>query len=94
MRDLYQQQRRSHGGLLRFGQDDVERPGGFLEGDDQRLADEWIAAEPRVAPTLVRASDPPEIVGDASRLRQLTGWEPAIPLRQTLQDLVSSIDRR
>jgi GDP-4-dehydro-6-deoxy-D-mannose reductase len=50
--------------------------------------------EPRVDPTLVRASDPPEIVGDASRLRQLTGWEPAIPLRQTLQDLVSSIDRR
>jgi GDP-4-dehydro-6-deoxy-D-mannose reductase len=45
----------------------------------------------QVDPTLVRTDDPPEIVGDSSRLRSLTGWEPRIPLRQTLTDLVESL---
>ncbi len=42
--------------------------------------------------SLVRADDPPEIVGDASRLRELTGWQPSIPIRRTLEDLVADLD--
>lgn len=50
-----------------------------------------IAVTPRVDPALVRVDDPPEIVGDATLLRELTGWSPRIPLRQTLSDLVASL---
>jgi GDP-4-dehydro-6-deoxy-D-mannose reductase len=50
-----------------------------------------VKVRPQVDPSLVRADDPPEIVGDPSRLRSLTGWEPRIPLRQTLTDLVESL---
>jgi GDP-4-dehydro-6-deoxy-D-mannose reductase len=51
-----------------------------------------ITPEPVVDPALVRAGDPPLIVGDASRLRTLTGWNPTIPIRETLRDLVDSIE--
>ena len=50
-----------------------------------------VTVEPRVDPALVRVDDPPELVGDISLLRTLTGWEPRIPLRQTLADLVASL---
>lgn len=53
-----------------------------------------VEVEPRIDPSLVRPGDPPEIRGDASRLTALTGWQPSIPLRQTLEDLVASLDRR
>jgi GDP-4-dehydro-6-deoxy-D-mannose reductase len=49
------------------------------------------AVTPRVDPALVRDDDPPEVVGDATLLRELTGWEPRIPLRRTLEDLVASL---
>jgi GDP-4-dehydro-6-deoxy-D-mannose reductase len=51
-----------------------------------------VDAEPLVDPALVRADDPPEIVGDASRLHALTGWAPHIGLEQTLADLLDSIE--
>lgn len=51
-----------------------------------------IRPEPVVDPSLVRAGDPPLIVGDATRLRTMTGWRPMIPLRDTLLDLVRSIE--
>jgi GDP-4-dehydro-6-deoxy-D-mannose reductase len=51
-----------------------------------------IAIKPRVDEMLVRTDDPPVIVGDAGRLNDLTGWQPNIPLRQTLADLVSSLE--
>ena len=38
---------------------------------------------------LVRADDPPVIRGSAAFLRSLTGWEPRIPIEQTLADLWS-----
>jgi GDP-4-dehydro-6-deoxy-D-mannose reductase len=50
-----------------------------------------VQVAPTVDPQLVRAIDPPEIVGEASLLRSLADWEPTIPLRQTLEDLVASI---
>ena len=39
-------------------------------------------------PELLRPSDNPIIVGDARRLRDETGWQPVIPLDQTLRDLL------
>jgi GDP-4-dehydro-6-deoxy-D-mannose reductase len=42
-------------------------------------------------PELERAVDPPYIVGNPLRLRQLTGWEPHIPLEQTIQDAVVAV---
>jgi GDP-4-dehydro-6-deoxy-D-mannose reductase len=39
-------------------------------------------------PSLVRTADVPHLVGDATKLREATGWAPAIPIHQTLQDLV------
>jgi GDP-4-dehydro-6-deoxy-D-mannose reductase len=50
-----------------------------------------VTVTPRVDPALVRVGDPLELVGDASLLRELTGWEPRIPLRRTLEDLVASL---
>jgi GDP-4-dehydro-6-deoxy-D-mannose reductase len=50
-----------------------------------------VEAQAVVDPALVRPDDPPEIVGDASRLRALTGWVPSIDLERTLADLLASI---
>lgn len=36
----------------------------------------------------MRPSDIPVLVGDASKLTQLTGWQPSIPLAQSLQDVL------
>lgn len=47
---------------------------------------------PKVDAELVRPGEAPLIVGDASRLRALTGWEPTIPLERTVSDLVVSIE--
>ena len=38
----------------------------------------------------LRPSDSPEIVGDASRLRAATGWQPQIPFTQTLRDILNA----
>jgi GDP-4-dehydro-6-deoxy-D-mannose reductase len=38
---------------------------------------------------LVRAHEVMEIRGDAGRLRELTGWEPEIPLETTVADTVA-----
>jgi GDP-4-dehydro-6-deoxy-D-mannose reductase len=51
-----------------------------------------VEARPTRDASLVRPNDPPDIVGDASRLSAETGWEPSIPLHQTLLDLVASIE--
>lgn len=51
---------------------------------------EGIVATPEVDPQLVRTADIPHLVGDAGLLRQTTGWQPRIPLDQTLQALVDA----
>lgn len=43
----------------------------------------------RVDPARLQPSDVPIQVGDASKLRNLTGWTPTIPLRQTLEDVLN-----
>ncbi len=46
------------------------------------LAGADLALEPD--PELARPVDTPVLVGDATRLRKATGWEPAVPLDETL----------
>jgi GDP-4-dehydro-6-deoxy-D-mannose reductase len=43
-----------------------------------------------VDPELVRPVDVPRLVGDPARLRAATGWEPAIPLDETLRDVLQA----
>ena len=40
--------------------------------------------------SLIRATDPPIIVGDASRLRSDTGWSPTVPFATTIADTVAA----
>ncbi len=42
----------------------------------------------RQDPARLRPSDVPLLVGDASRLRAVTGWEPSVPFERTLSDLL------
>jgi len=50
--------------------------------------------EVRQAPQRVRPVDIPLLTGDASRLRARTGWGPAIPLEQSLADVLEDWRRR
>ena len=45
--------------------------------------------EVRPSPARVRPVDLPLLVGDARRLSALTGWQPRIPLRQSLSDVLA-----
>lgn len=55
---------------------------------DTLLAASAARVEVRVDPERLRPSDVPAQVGDPSRLRAATGWEPRIPLERTLADLL------
>jgi len=46
-----------------------------------------------VDPTRVRAAEVMDLRGDPARLRALTGWEPEIPLRQTMADTIAFWER-
>lgn len=59
----------------------------------RELAETLIAASDRPMtlapdPDLQRPVDIPVLRGDAGKLRRATGWEPSIPLAQTLADLL------
>ena len=45
--------------------------------------------EVRVDPDRLRPSDVPILRADSSKFTRLTGWEPRIPLRRTLEDLLN-----
>jgi GDP-4-dehydro-6-deoxy-D-mannose reductase len=47
-----------------------------------------LAVTTRTDPDLARPSDPPLLLGDPRRLRERTGFEPAIPLSRSLADLL------
>jgi GDP-4-dehydro-6-deoxy-D-mannose reductase len=47
-----------------------------------------------VDPELVRATDPPEIRGDASRIARELGWRPVVPLETTLRDVFDDVVAR
>jgi GDP-4-dehydro-6-deoxy-D-mannose reductase len=61
---------------------------------DVLLARSSASVEVRIDPERLRPSDVPAQVGDSSRLRAATGWEPRIPLDQTLVDLLEDWRRR
>jgi GDP-4-dehydro-6-deoxy-D-mannose reductase len=42
-----------------------------------------------VDPDLVRPVDVPRLVGDPSKLRAATGWEPIVPLERTIADVLA-----
>jgi GDP-4-dehydro-6-deoxy-D-mannose reductase len=65
----------------------------------QALADQFIAMaaipmELVPDPDLQRPVDIPVLLGDSSRIRSDTGWEPQIPLDVTLRDLLDDQRRR
>jgi GDP-4-dehydro-6-deoxy-D-mannose reductase len=47
-----------------------------------------IDVEPRPDPRLQRPADIPHLVGDATKLRSATGWQPSIPFETTLAEMV------
>jgi len=49
-----------------------------------------IKVEVQVDPARLRPSDEPILMGDNSKLKQDTGWEPKIPLEVTLKDILDS----
>jgi GDP-4-dehydro-6-deoxy-D-mannose reductase len=55
---------------------------------DAMLATSEAPLELVVDPELVRPVDVPRLVGDPTRLHAATGWEPEIPLEQTLRDVL------
>ncbi len=55
---------------------------------DQLRALSGVAIEIRVDPARLRPSDVEVLIGDSSKFRSETGWEPRIPLEQTLSDLL------
>jgi GDP-4-dehydro-6-deoxy-D-mannose reductase len=52
------------------------------------------SVEVRLDPSRLRPADVPAVVGDSTRLRRVTGWEPRIPLAQTLSDLLEEMRMR
>ena len=55
---------------------------------DTVLANARCSIEVETAPELMRPSDVPVLLGDASKFRNLTGWEPQIPFAKTMGDLL------
>jgi GDP-4-dehydro-6-deoxy-D-mannose reductase len=51
-----------------------------------RLSSASVSIEPDHA--LERRIDPPRVVGNPSRLRQLTGWTPSVDLERSLRDVL------
>jgi GDP-4-dehydro-6-deoxy-D-mannose reductase len=61
---------------------------------DMLLECSRVRVEVRVDPERLRPSDVPALVGDPSKLRADTGWEPRVPLEQSLADLLDDWRRR
>jgi GDP-4-dehydro-6-deoxy-D-mannose reductase len=65
----------------------------------QEVIDAFLARatreiEVRPVAERIRPVDIPMLVGDASRLRALTGWAPGIPLQQTIEDVLDDWRQR
>ena len=41
-----------------------------------------------IDPNRLRPSDVPVLLADSTKFKAMTGWEPRIPFRQSLQDLL------
>lgn len=56
---------------------------------DMLISLSQVKVEVKVDPERLRPSDVPILLADSSKFRQLTGWKPRIPLRQSLEDLLN-----
>jgi len=56
---------------------------------DELLRLSRATIEIRINPAFFRPHDPPLVAGDRGRLTADLGWQPEIPLSQTLADLLS-----
>ena len=56
---------------------------------DALVARARVAIRVETDPERMRANDIPVLIGDPSRLRETTGWQPEIPFDQTLDDLLA-----
>jgi GDP-4-dehydro-6-deoxy-D-mannose reductase len=65
-------------------------------GQAYRMRDllDAVVAQARVAVTVqpdpdrFRPNDTPLLLGDRSRIKEATGWEPRVPIEETLRDLL------
>ncbi len=55
---------------------------------DTLLAMSRVPIEVRPDPERMRPSDVPDVVCDATRIREQTGWEPTISFEQSLRDIL------
>jgi GDP-4-dehydro-6-deoxy-D-mannose reductase len=55
---------------------------------DMLLAMSQVPIEVRPDPDRLRPSDVPDVVCDATRIREQTGWEPTISFEQSLRDIL------
>ncbi len=55
---------------------------------DRLLGMTSVKVKVETDPARMRPSDVPVLLGDASKFRKATGWEPTIPFEQTLRDLL------
>jgi GDP-4-dehydro-6-deoxy-D-mannose reductase len=56
---------------------------------DALVARARVTVRIEIDPTLMRPSDTPLVLGDATRLREATGWQPTISFDETLDDLLN-----
>lgn len=56
---------------------------------DLLLSFSAVRIEKRVDPSRLRPSDVRLLVGDSTKFRKATGWEPSIPFSQTMEDLLN-----
>ena len=61
---------------------------------DTLLSYSTVDIEVRRDPARMRPSDVPRRIGDASKLRQRTGWEPAVPFEQSLLAILNDWRQR
>jgi len=55
---------------------------------DRLVAKARIGVEVRVDPDRLRPSDNPVVLGDSGRIRRALGWQPTVPLDQSLEDVL------
>jgi len=56
---------------------------------DQLLVLSTVKITVQEDPSKLRPSDTPILIGDAAKLRNLTGWQPEIPLNKSLEDILN-----
>ena len=64
------------------------KPYSMKEILDLLLSMSKVKVKTELDPARLRPSDVPVLFSDCTKLKELTGWEPKIPFKQTLQDLL------